>query len=42
METNAFDRQAWLQEIAEAQVTLQDVITQTPLQKDKILSAQYQ
>jgi threonine dehydratase len=42
METNAFDRQVWLQEIAEAQVSLQDVITRTPLQKDKILSSQYQ
>jgi threonine dehydratase len=42
MEFIAFDRQVWLQEIAEAQVSLQDVITQTPLQKDKVLSAQYQ
>jgi threonine dehydratase len=41
MDTHAFNQQIQLEDIAEAQVSLQDVITRTPLQKDLILSAQY-
>jgi threonine dehydratase len=42
MDTHAFNQQVQLAEIADAQVSLQGVINRTPLQKDSILSAQFQ
>ncbi|MEX2460601.1 MAG: threonine ammonia-lyase IlvA [Paenibacillaceae bacterium] len=41
MNTHTFNPQVRLEDIAEAQVSLQEVITCTPLQKDLVLSAQY-
>lgn len=42
METRAFNQKVRLEEIVEAQASLRDVITRTPLQKDTVLSAHYE
>src|SRR5438270_432177 len=42
MNNHAFNQQVQLAEIADAQASLQGVINRTPLQKDLILSAQFQ
>jgi threonine dehydratase len=42
MDANVFENQVRLEDIIQAEECLKDVITRTPLQKDPILSAQYQ